>query len=196
MSRQAFLIIFYGVLMVGCTSSTTIVGKSRPAILLSGTEGDSIPFPIHATRRLASSASSESGMSLFEIIVPPFSAGAPPHSHMYEDEFFYVRAGRPTFLANGVRKKVEPGGFVLLPRNGAHAFWNDQKEEVILLAGTSNGKFDDFFDAVALEVRVSGAKSPKEVGAILERVGAERGINIRMDLLPPDVANLYGLSLD
>ena len=190
--KTAFVVAI-AVIVTGCARSDQISEKAKPAILLSGTEGDSIPFPIHPTKRLASSNTSQSGLSLFEITVPPSSAGAPPHSHKFEDEFFYVRAGKPTFMADGVRKTVEPGGFVLLPRNGTHAFWNEHDEKVIMLAGTSNGKFDDFFDTVALEVKTSGAKTPKQMGKILERVGKERGITIRMDLLPPDVASLYGV---
>ena len=42
----------------------------------------------------------------------------------HEDEFFYVRAGTPTFMADGQRKTIGPGGFILLPRNSTHAVWN------------------------------------------------------------------------
>ena len=150
MPIQPVVLLSLSLLLFSCAAPANVSDTPRPEIVLSGDEGDQILFPIHPTRRLASSAASESGLSVFELTVPPHSAGAPPHTHMYEDEFFYVRKGSPTFTAGGVRRTVDAGGFVLLPRNGAHAFWNDSEEEAILLAGTSNGKFDDFFDTVAL----------------------------------------------
>lgn len=194
MSRCAVATIFLTALVVGCSSSSGEQDESFGALILDGTEGESIDFPAHATRRLASSSSSQSGLSLFEIVIPPRSGGAPPHTHINEDEFFYVRSGSPTFLADGVRKQLNVGGFTLLPRNGMHAVWNDTDEPAILLVGTSKGKFDDFFDAVALEVRASQAETPLEVGEVMDRLGGERGIEIHMDSLPIDVAILYGLS--
>jgi len=130
---------------------------------------------------------------LFEVEIPAQSAGAPPHTHRYEDEFFYVRAGKVTFLANGTRTTVAAGGFAMLPRDSLHAVWNASDEHAVLLVGTSNGKFDDFFDAVAMEARDTSAKTAEAVGAILNRLGQERGIEIRMDELPEDVAALYGM---
>ena len=165
----------------------------RPAIILDGGEGEEIGFPLHPTHRLADAGATESGMSFFEIGIPARSAGAPPHRHTHEDEFFYVREGAVTFMADGQRKTIGAGGFVLLPRDGWHAVWNDGDEDAILLVGTSDGEFDDFFDAVAMEVAAAGELSPPEVGAIVGRIGAERGVIIDMSLVPDDVRSLYGL---
>lgn len=182
------------VLVSGCASSAPETQKPYKPIILDASEGEMISFPAHATRRLSSVDSSQAGLSLFEIVIPPNSGGAPPHTHMHEDEFFYVRSGEPTFMANGRRKTVAPGGFTLLPRNSMHAVWNDGEVEAVLLVGTSRGRFDDFFDVVALEVRESGAKTPAEIGRIMGQIGIARGIEIHMDKLPTDVATLYGLS--
>lgn len=162
-------------------------------VILDGVEGEVIAFPPHKTRRLAHASQNVAGLSLFEIIIPARSGGAPPHTHLHEDEFFYVRSGTPTFMADGQRKTVSAGGFTLLPRASLHAVWNDSDEDAVLLVGTSQGKFDDFFDAVAIEVRKRGAATPGEVGQIMGQLGAERGIVIQMDKVPADVRSLYGM---
>ena len=166
--------------------------ERRPPILLDGGQGEPIAFPIHPTLRLADPDSNIAGMSFFEIRILAGAAGAPPHTHTHEDEFFYVREGTVTFMANGERKTLEAGGFVLLPRHSMHAVWNTSDEDATLLVGTSAGRFGDFFDAVAMEVRGSDARTPSEIGAILGRLGQERGIVIDMTKVPEDVASLYG----
>ncbi len=185
----------------GCAMSETAAAPTdrhdddhdRSAIVLDGGEGARVEFPLHATWRLADAASNEAGMSFFEIGIAAGAAGAPPHRHTAEDEFFYVRKGAVTFMADGARRTIGEGGFVLLPRNGWHALWNTGEEDAILLVGTSKGNFDDFFDAVAMQVQAENASTPDAVGAIVGRLGAERGIIIDMSLVPSDVAALYGL---
>ncbi len=166
---------------------------AKPALLIDAGEGQAIAFPLHPTTRLAAAESNEAGLSLFEITVAANSAGAPPHTHTHEDEFFYVRAGAVTFMVDGVQKTLSPGGLALLPRGGTHALWNAGNEDAILLVGTSDGQFDDFFDAVAMEVAAAGDLTPPEIGAIVGRVGAERGIMIDMSLVPDEVRPLYGM---
>lgn len=167
--------------------------EPRPALILDGGEGAEIPFPLHPTTRLAAAEQTESGLSLFEISIPAQSAGAPPHAHTHEDEFFYVRSGTVTFMADGAEKTISEGGFVLLPRGGWHAMWNMSDTDAILLVGTSDGQFDDFFDAVAMAAAQAENLSPPEVGAIVGRIGAEREIIIDMTKVPANVRPLYGL---
>ena len=174
-------------------SAPNALAEDHAPYVLDGTEGERIEFPPHETRSLARAKTNQAGLSLFEIVIPARSAGAPPHTHRHEDEFFYVRTGSVTFLTNGARKTVASGGFALLPRDSLHALWNASDEEAILLVGTSEGKFDDYFDAVAIEVRQRAASTPQAIGEIMDRLGQERGIEIRMDALPADVAGLYGM---
>ena len=44
-----------------------------------------------------------------------------------------------------------------------------------------------------MEVRVTDASSPQEAGAIVSRLGAERGIVVDITKIHEDVAALYGL---
>ena len=184
--------------LMACSSSsfaddTPSVAEPKPALLIDAGEGKAIYFPLHPTTRLAGAESNDAGLSLFEIKVPANSAGAPPHTHTHEDEFFYVRAGTVTFMADGVQKAISPGGLVMLPRGGSHALWNAGDADATLLVGTSAGEFDDFFDAVAMEVAAAGDLTPPEIGAIVGRIGAERGIIIDTSLVPDDVRPLYGM---
>ncbi len=184
--------------LISCTSSSLAeeapaAAEPKPALLVDAGEGEPIGFPLHPTTRLAGADSNLAGLSLFEITVPANSAGAPPHTHTHEDEFFYVRDGSVTFMADGKQKTISTGGLVMLPRGGTHALWNASEADATLLVGTSEGEFDDFFDAVAMEVASSGNLTPPQIGAIVGRVGAERGIIIDMSLVPADVRPLYGL---
>lgn len=184
--------------LMACSSAsfaedTTTVAEPKPALLIDAGEGESINFPLHPTTRLASADSNDAGLSLFEIKVPANSAGAPPHTHTHEDEFFYVREGVITFMAEGKQKTISAGGLVMLPRGGSHALWNAGEEDATLLVGTSAGEFDDFFDAVAMDVAAAGDLTPPEIGAVVGRIGAERGIIIDMSLVPDAVRPLYGM---
>lgn len=167
--------------------------KNLPAVVLNEGEGEAIAFPLHPTLRLAGADSNVAGMSFFEISIAAGAAGAPPHTHTHEDEFFYVREGSVTFMTDDDRKTISAGGFVLLPRHGLHALWNSSDEDAVLLVSASRGEFDDFFDAVAMEVRATNASTPQEIGAIVGRLGDQRGIVIDMSKVPDDVATLYGL---
>lgn len=184
--------------LMACTSyssaeDATNTAEPKPALLIDAGEGDPIDFPLHPTTRLVAADSNAAGLSLFEIKVPANSAAAPPHRHTHEDEFFYVRQGTVTFMADGDQKDISPGGLVMLPRGGTHAMWNAGDVDAILLVGTSEGAFDDFFDAVAMEVAAAGDLTPPEIGAIVGRIGAERDIFIDMSLVPDDVRPLYGM---
>lgn len=44
-----------------------------------------------------------------------------------------------------------------------------------------------------MEARASTASTPSEIGAIVGRLAAERGVIIDMTKVPEDVAALYGL---
>ena len=191
-----------GLLLVGCapdeveqpsTPEPAQETELLPATMVQAGQGEAIRFPLHATTSLAGADTNSAKMSFFELVIDAKSAGAPPHTHTHEDEFFYVREGQITFMAEGERQSLSAGGFVMLPRGSLHAFWNDGESEAILLCGTSDGKFGDFFDAVAVAAREANARTPADLGPILGAIAAERGIFIDMSKVPADVAALYGL---
>lgn len=184
--------------LMACASSsfaddTNSSPAPKRALLIDAGEGEQIDFPLHPMTRLTTADSNDAGLSLFEVTVPAKSAGAPPHTDTHEDEFFYVREGAVTFMADGEQKTISPGGLVMLPRGSTHAMWNAGDSDATLLVGTSDGEFDDFFDAVAMEVAAAGDLTPPEIREIVGRVGVERGIVIDMSLVPDEVRPLYGM---
>lgn len=192
---QLMLIASFLGMTVSCASQADVETETEamPALLTQAGEGRDVGFPLHPTTELAGDETNMAGMSLFEIEIEPNAGAAPPHTHTHEDEFFYVREGAVTFMADGMRKTLTAGGLAMLPRGGMHAIWNESDDPAILLCGTSGGKFGDFFDAVAIASRAANATTPAEVGPILGAEAAARGIYIDMTAIPADVAALYGL---
>ncbi len=166
--------------------------SAHPPKIVEPGEGEPVPVPFHPVDLLLSESENEDGLSFYEFRVPPQSAGAPPHSHTHEDEFFFVVSGQVTFMNGDTVIEAGPGTFAALTRNHVHAFWNAGEDEAVMVVGVSNGEFEGFFDAVAAEVAEAQPQSPQEMGALVGRLAGERGIEIRMDLLPEEAVPFYG----
>ncbi len=50
--------------------------------------------------------------------------GPPMHVHHANEEAFYILDGQVDFTLNGITSRLEPGSFVLVPRDAAHTFAN------------------------------------------------------------------------
>ncbi|GGF79412.1 cupin domain-containing protein [Alteromonas lipolytica] len=131
-----------------------------------------------------------SEVGLFEEILPAKSLGAPPHTHTNEDEIFVVLQGTVHFLNGNEEVVAQPGTVASLPRNNQHGFWNPYDEPAQLLVFVAPGHFQEFFGAVEKAVAESGANSPQEIGAIIGREAAKKGVMIDMSALPPSALAL------
>jgi quercetin dioxygenase-like cupin family protein len=60
----------------------------------------------------------------------------PDHTHMTEDELFYVLEGALTFRCGGQTFDVQAGGFIFLPRGVQHGYTIRGEERVRLIAVT------------------------------------------------------------
>src|SRR6185503_17529855 len=60
------------------------------------------------------------------IVEHPFDVGAlvRPHVHTREDEISIVLEGRIGFRSEDQEAVLEPGGYIIKPRNQVHAMWN------------------------------------------------------------------------
>jgi quercetin dioxygenase-like cupin family protein len=67
----------------------------------------------------ATTESTGGAFSIVHQISPPGHA-TPYHLHHVEDEAFYVLDGEYTFICNGVKTAVGPGGYIFLPRGIPH----------------------------------------------------------------------------
>jgi mannose-6-phosphate isomerase-like protein (cupin superfamily) len=75
-----------------------------------------IDFTVKAGERQTTS-----GAAVFEYVT---RKGEEPeaHTHLTEDEMFYVLEGRLTFVCDARRFEVESGGFVFLPHGMEHGY--------------------------------------------------------------------------
>jgi hypothetical protein len=77
-----------------------------------------------------------------------------------------------------------------LPRNNQHGFCTPYDEPAQLLVLVAPGHFQEFFGAVEAAVKESGATSPQDIGAIIGREAAKKGVMIEMSDLPPSALAL------
>ena len=122
---------------------------------------------------------------LFEADIMP-GGGPPPHSHLREDEMFYVLEGEVTFLREDATFIAGPGAAVFLPRGKVHTFTNktDKPAKALVWASPSN------FESFMMEFGVPCADSPTPPPAdpaMLERLMkacARYGLEILFDHKP------------
>jgi quercetin dioxygenase-like cupin family protein len=67
-------------------------------------------------------ATTESTGGAFSMVyqISPPGAATPYHLHHVEDEAFYILDGEYTFICDGVKTIVGPGGYIFLPRRIPH----------------------------------------------------------------------------
>jgi quercetin dioxygenase-like cupin family protein len=95
-------------------------------------EGDAYWFLNNLEIVKATSASTGGAYSLLYQISPPGHA-TPYHLHHEEDEAFYVLDGEFTFICNGRKTVLGPGGYVFLPRNIPHGIRCTSKTPATIL---------------------------------------------------------------
>ncbi|NNU17471.1 cupin domain-containing protein [Parvularcula sp. ZS-1/3] len=163
-----------------------------PKIVAPG-EGEPVAVPFHPVFQLIGKGETESNATFYEFRVPPKTAGAPPHTHTKEDEFFYVLSGGVSLMNGDEITVAGPGTLAALTRGHLHAFWNAGDEEVVMLMATVGGEFEEFFDAVAMRLREEKPASPEAAGALVGQIAASKGITIDMSKVPAEARQLYGM---
>lgn len=84
----------------------------------------------------ASEVAEGSGSAMAEYTAAPGDEPE-PHTHLTEDEMFYVLEGELTFQCDGKRFEVGPGGFIFLPRGLEHGYTVRSEKPARLLVVTS-----------------------------------------------------------
>ena len=119
----------------------------------------------------AKGAETAGSFSFWEDVVPP-GAGAPPHTHAYEDEAFYVLSGEIVveFEGEAAPRRVGPGGFFFGPRGRRHGYRNvgDKPARVLVLCAPSCG-LDQFGELDA--ATAAGMPEMAKVVAIAAKYG-------------------------
>lgn len=150
----------------------------------SAAEQPNIPFPGHATHKLAAADATLSNVSVFELSVAPRSFGAPPHRHAHEDEFFYVLEGQLQFIDRETVINAATGSLITLPRGHLHGFWNASDLPAKLLLIVTPGDFESFFDEVVQKIRQNNLESPQQIGQLIAEEAHKRGVTIYPDKVP------------
>lgn len=91
---------------------------------LSEAEGDAYWFLNNLDIVKATSASTGGAFALVHQVAPP-GAATPYHLHHSEDEAFYVLDGSASFICDGKKTVVGPGGYMFLPRGIPHGIRNE-----------------------------------------------------------------------
>jgi quercetin dioxygenase-like cupin family protein len=86
---------------------------------VTATEGPAFWFLNNLCVVKATSESTGGAFSMVYQIAPPGHA-TPYHLHHVEDEAFYVLDGEFTFICNGTKTVLGPGGYIFLPRGIPH----------------------------------------------------------------------------
>ena len=103
-------------------------------------EGDAYWFLNNLEVVKATSASTGGAYSLLYQVSAPGHA-TPYHLHHEEDEAFYVLAGEFTFICDGKKSVLGPGGYIFLPRKIPHGIRCSSKTPatMLILAMPGNG---------------------------------------------------------
>lgn len=96
----------------------------------------------------ATAAETRGTYSLFETETPP-SGGCPAHTQRYDDEAFYVLAGRYAVLIGEEQRELGPGTAAFVPRGTPHAYANIGPTPArMLILALPGGIQETFFDEI------------------------------------------------
>jgi quercetin dioxygenase-like cupin family protein len=127
--------------------------------------------------------------SLVEHPLPPRALGAPPHTHVREDEYSFVLEGRIGLQIGDEVIEAGPGDLVLKPRGIQHAFWNAGDEPARVLEIISPASFENYFRELAPLL-----EAPDENAEALHAVVECYGLEIDLAGIPAFAAR-HGLSM-
>jgi len=94
--------------------------------------------------------------------------GPPRHTHLREDESFYMLTGTLDVQCGDDRFEAGPGSFVFLPRNLPHVFRSVGGPATALLIATPGG-LDDYF--AELHAAIDANAGPAELKTIMDAYG-------------------------
>ena len=88
-------------------------------------------------------------LSIFEQTSVSQGRGTPLHIHFFQDEIFYVLAGRYYFQVGEDKRYLAAGECIFLPRNVPHGWTQISGEGKMTITFQPAGKMEEFFLAMA-----------------------------------------------
>jgi quercetin dioxygenase-like cupin family protein len=98
----------------------------------------------------------------------PPGGGPPPHSHLHEDETFFVLEGEYEFLHRGQWQRVPPGQAIHGSRGSVHTFRNIGTTTGKVLIFIAPAGFEKYLEEISI---LSVPEDMPQVLAISERYG-------------------------
>jgi quercetin dioxygenase-like cupin family protein len=118
--------------LAGCASAPEAGAPLRGALVVPGGSG-ALDIGEGGVRILADGAATGGGWATLERTEPPGTRTA-LHRHNRMDEAFYVVSGTFTVFVEGKLHRLEPGGFVFIPRGTPHAQGNSSAGTVKIVS--------------------------------------------------------------
>jgi quercetin dioxygenase-like cupin family protein len=108
------------------------------------------------------------GLSATLTQVSPPGGGPPPHSHMNEDETFFVLEGEYEFLEDGEWRRIEAGEAIYAIRGSIHTFRNVGKSAGKMLVFVAPAGMEKYLEEIS---PLSMPDDMSQLLAISERYG-------------------------
>jgi mannose-6-phosphate isomerase-like protein (cupin superfamily) len=143
-------------------------------------EGTSLETPTGDLVTIKAATRQTNGsLTVLEFVIGP-KQGPALHTHLREDELWYVLEGDFRFKAGDAMLRVSTGGMAFGPRGTPHCFQNIGNSPGRLLVITTPSGLERFFEEFA--ALSSGPASPQTLAAVgranwLEFVGSPAGVS-------------------
>lgn len=142
-----------------------------PFAVLNG-EGNSMVTPTGGSIAVkAHTGNTHGALTVLEIVIPPMD-GPGLHTHLREDELWYVLEGDYRFKAGDAMFRVSTGGMAFGPRGTPHCFQNVGDTPGRLLVISTPSGMERFFEEFAAQLR-PGPVNPDLLAAVGHANGIE-----------------------
>jgi len=112
-----------------------------------------------------------SGLGLFEMIVPAGARVPPPHSHSDNEECVYVLEGTLRYTVDQETRDLNPGDWMSTPRGSVHHFSNEAENPARVLVMLTPDIGEEYFREVATVVNAGGPPDRAKLAQVMGRYG-------------------------
>ncbi len=147
-------------------SETRPSGGTFPAFAVQAGEGAAMatPTPGDSVTVKAATRQTNGSLTVLELVIGP-GHGPALHTHLREDELWYVLEGDFRFKAGGAMLRASAGGLAFGPRGTPHAFQNTGEAPGRLLVISTPSGLERFFEEfAALPPGLAGPEALAAVG--------------------------------
>lgn len=145
------------------------VNETVPPLILRRNEGHAHPGPFSNLVVKAPGKATGGMYSLHEETIQPGDDGPPVHTHVDQEEAFYVLEGELTLVVGDDIFEAGPGTFALVPAGWRHGFANRSNQVARVLGIFSPRGFDEGFEEIG--ALIESGVAANEVRSLGEKWG-------------------------